>query len=77
MAYFNETHTRTDGFMARVLELGATILHTLAVKAEKRRVRQATFNELAALSNRDLADMGIHRSQIRRIAIESARDVRV
>ena len=38
----------------------------------KRAVYRQTINELAGLSNRELADLGIHRSAIRRIAYESA-----
>ena len=34
-----------------------------------------TYNELAQLSNRDLADVGIHRSEISAIARRSARQL--
>ena len=37
----------------------------------KRAVYKQTFNELANLSNRELADLGMHRSAIRRIAYET------
>lgn len=37
-----------------------------------RRAYSATFNELARLSDRDLADLGIARSDIVRIAKEAA-----
>lgn len=36
------------------------------------RVYRKTVNELSALSNRDLADLGLSRSMIRGIAIEAA-----
>jgi uncharacterized protein YjiS (DUF1127 family) len=35
-------------------------------------VYSTTLNELSALSNRDLADLGIARSEVRRIAWEAA-----
>ena len=36
--------------------------------------RRATRNELSALSDRDLADLGVHRSQVRSIAWQAAQD---
>lgn len=38
----------------------------------KRRLYRQTYNELSALSNRDLNDLGIARAQIRGIALEAA-----
>jgi len=38
----------------------------------KRRVYRATLGELSALSNRDLADLGLSRSMIRSVAAEAA-----
>ena len=38
----------------------------------RRRVYNTTRNELAQLSNRELADLGISRSMISRIALEAA-----
>ena len=38
----------------------------------RRRLYNRTYNELSALSNRDLADLGISRSSIRSIAREAA-----
>lgn len=43
-----------------------------AEAAEKRRVYRTTLNELSALSGRELADLGIHRSAIKGIALEAA-----
>lgn len=36
------------------------------------RVYRTTFNELSALSNRDLADLGLSRSMIRSVALSAA-----
>lgn len=38
----------------------------------RRAVYRQTVNELSNLSNRELADLGIHRSMITRIATEAA-----
>ncbi len=39
---------------------------------ERRKVYKATHRELSMLSNRELADLGIPRSHITRIALETA-----
>lgn len=38
------------------------------------RVYLNTFNEMNALSDRDLADLGLHRSELRRVAHQAAYD---
>ena len=48
-----------------------------AEKAAKRKVYRTTYNELNALTNRDLSDLGIDRSMIKRIALEAAYDNRI
>ena len=40
----------------------------------KARVFHRTLAEMAALSDRDLADLGLHRSEIRRVAYNAAYD---
>ena len=49
--------------------------HAMQIKRAKRAAYVATFNELNALSNRDLADLGISRSGIRSIAAEAAENI--
>lgn len=46
----------------------------VAERARKYRIYRETFNELNALSNRELADLGLSRSMIRRLAIEASQD---
>ncbi|HKL65636.1 MAG TPA: DUF1127 domain-containing protein [Roseovarius sp.] len=46
--------------------VGAAMQHVMAWMAYRRTVR-----ELSDLSNRDLADLGLHRSEIRRVARDS------
>lgn len=52
-------------------------VHHLSDRAADRRKQNAvytrTLNELSALSNRELADIGLHRCEISRIAAEAAK----
>ena len=41
-------------------------------RAQRAKVYRTTFNELDALSARELADLGILRSEIKRVAYEAA-----
>lgn len=66
MAY--ATNTRTISFAERFAALRADFAAAVA----KRKVYRATYNELVALTDRDLADLGINRSMIKSIAIEAA-----
>lgn len=49
-------------------------LNALAKYRAQRRIYKATLNELSALSDRELADLGLARSEIRRIARSAAND---
>jgi len=53
---------------------GAWIENTKARYA-RYRVYRETLNELSGLSSRDLADLGLHRSELRRVAYQAAYDV--
>jgi uncharacterized protein YjiS (DUF1127 family) len=74
MAFFIDTHSREAGLGARLASTVADMLNGVAKVMARRNVARTTFNELAALSNAELADMGIARCQIRRIALETARN---
>lgn len=69
MAYATST-TRALGFGLR--DRIAALVRVYNEGAARRQVYRQTVNELLALSDRDLADLGIHRTQIKRIAIEAA-----
>ncbi|GHE02762.1 hypothetical protein U879_18155 [Defluviimonas sp. 20V17] len=71
MASLSMTHV-ADG--ARSGRLGL-LKSQLRAALERRRIYRTTLNELSALSDRDLADLGLHRSMIRRIALEAANKV--
>ncbi|MEX0351513.1 MAG: DUF1127 domain-containing protein [Paracoccaceae bacterium] len=51
-------------------------IENLKTRFEQYRVYRRTLGELSALSERELADLGMHRSMIRRIAMEAAYDGR-
>ncbi|WP_278921051.1 MULTISPECIES: DUF1127 domain-containing protein [Pseudophaeobacter] len=44
----------------------------LSTKLARHRLYRQTYNELSSLSGRELADLGLHRSMIRRIAYQAA-----
>ncbi len=50
----------------------ATLRRTLAEKARRAHAYRQTYNQLDAMTDRDLADIGISRLQIAEIAEEAA-----
>jgi uncharacterized protein YjiS (DUF1127 family) len=60
----NITPSFPSALVAQVEKLQGAVQRHLAQRA----VYRATLRELQALSNRELADLGIHRSEISRIA---------
>ncbi|AHD01407.1 DUF1127 domain-containing protein [Leisingera methylohalidivorans] len=50
----------------------AGILDALMVKFTRYRMYRKTVSELSALSGHDLADLGLHRSEIQRVAYQAA-----
>lgn len=72
MTYRTDTNTAETGFVAYVAGLRAAFAEARARRAAYRQ----TVLELGALSDRELADLGIYRSMIRQIAGDVARDVK-
>ena len=74
MAFAHETGYRAD---ALTEDFSAAVYAALQrIDAIIQRVRdyrsfRKTVDELSGLSNADLADLGLHRSEIRRVALES------
>ena len=68
MAYVNTSRTASFGLVDRAVQ----VLKSAREALERRRVYRRTLTELRSLSNRDLADLGIHRSMITRVALEAA-----
>lgn len=50
----------------------ATAYHTIADRIAKYRTYHRTLNELQALGDRELTDLGLNRSMLRSIAYETA-----
>lgn len=68
MVYANSTRAVGVSLSDRL----AATLTVLRAAVQRRRVYDQTRRELKALSDRDLADLGIHRSMIRTVAREAA-----
>lgn len=73
MAYYNDVAQRSD-LVERILGTAARVFEAAAERRAKQRIFRSTFGELNALSNRELADLGLHRSELKRVAWESAHD---
>lgn len=72
MAYATEVSTRTQsGLNTRI----ATMLTNFREHRTRRKVYLRTFRELAALTDRELSDLGLGRSEIRRVAYQAAYEV--
>jgi uncharacterized protein YjiS (DUF1127 family) len=72
MAYITEAHPTSLNLFQRISEFRARV----AAASAQRKLYTQTVNELSALSNRDLADLGLSRSMITGIALESAYGVK-
>jgi len=70
--------TRSSSGLDVVLDAARTYfqqkLDQMQKARAKRKVYLATYHELSMLTNRDLRDLGIPRSNIRRLALEAAYD---
>lgn len=68
MAFITDTRNAGSSLSERFANFRANWAEARATRA----VYKTTLAELSALSNRDLNDLGISRSQITRIALEAA-----
>jgi len=68
MAYANASRAHGATLRDRFAVLRSDITERLA----RNRLYRTTLDELGRLDDRDLADLGIHRSQLKAIAYESA-----
>ncbi|WHZ33808.1 DUF1127 domain-containing protein [Sagittula sp. MA-2] len=62
--YTSQSQSALTGF--------AGIVETIRARRARRKVFNQTFRELSSLSNRELADLGMGRSEIRRVAYQAA-----
>jgi uncharacterized protein YjiS (DUF1127 family) len=70
MAYY--TQTQTHSVVERLLERTSELFHAAAKRYARARIYRTSLNELNALSDRDLADLGLHRSEIKALAFKAA-----
>lgn len=68
MAYVNSTRSLNISFADRL----STLAKSVRLALHRRRLFNQTVRELNALSERELADLGLHASMIREIATEAA-----
>ncbi len=68
MAYSNSTRTAHGSFADRL----AAVRQTIRAALTRRSIYNQTWRELNGLSDRELADLGIHRADIARIARQAA-----
>jgi uncharacterized protein YjiS (DUF1127 family) len=68
MAYVNSTRSLNISFADRLGNIAKSVKFAL----NRRRLFNRTVRELNALSDRELADLGIHGSMIKQIATEAA-----
>ena len=69
MAYMNTTTAAHPSVFAQI----SAFFEGAATRYKQHRLYRATFDELSALSNRELADLGLNRSDLRRVSLEASR----
>ena len=70
MAFANETRRAHEGLS--IFQRAADLRASLGERFAQYRLYRATLNELASLSDRDLADLGLHRAMIEDVAREAS-----
>ncbi|MEM6758243.1 MAG: DUF1127 domain-containing protein [Pseudomonadota bacterium] len=73
MAYYNDIAQRTD-VLERLLATAAKLFNDAATRRARNRVFRVSMREMSVLSSRELADLGLHRSELKRIAWTAAVD---
>lgn len=68
MAFITDNRTATVSIADRFAAFASKFAEAYA----QRKLYNTTYRELNALSNRELADLDIHRSMIKSIALEAA-----
>lgn len=71
MAFYTDTKHRQD-WIDYALAAGIRTLQNAATRHAKHRVYKQTLNELSQLSDRDLADLGFRRADLKSIARHAA-----
>ncbi|QJF53135.1 DUF1127 domain-containing protein [Roseobacter ponti] len=68
----DHTQTHTDSVLERVLAGSASYFAGAAQRHARNRIYRTTLAELSALSDREIADLGLSRPDFRNIAWEAA-----
>ncbi len=68
MAYVNAERGQRAGIVDRLAE----IAKSWSERRQRHALYRRTLDELSVLSDRELADLGVHRSEVARIAYEAA-----
>jgi uncharacterized protein YjiS (DUF1127 family) len=68
MAFTSTNTSALNGAISRLRSVSANFIETL----QRRRLYRETVNQLAALSTRELDDLGISRSEIKSVARDSS-----
>jgi uncharacterized protein YjiS (DUF1127 family) len=68
MAYVNNSRAAELGLRARL----SGLLDGLAARYAQYRLYRTTYDELNRLSDRELADLGLHRANIASVSLEAA-----
>ena len=69
MAYLNTTLAPSFADRTR------SILTALKARRQQNRLYRQTMHELSRLSNRELADLGLNRYDIHRVAVETSENI--
>lgn len=77
MAYVGNTHRTSLPALTQNAFSGYVSALVISTRARiaRRRVYRQTLRELSALSTRELQDLGLSRSEIRRVAWQAANDL--
>lgn len=71
MAYASTYHAAQQGAADRLAHFASDLVE----RFRKARAYRITLNELSALPNAQLADMGLNRSELRRVAYQAVYEV--
>ncbi|WP_321170045.1 DUF1127 domain-containing protein [Pseudodonghicola flavimaris] len=71
MAALTHSENRDASLLGRMNAWAADV----RLRVERFRVFRQTLSEMGALNNKELADLGLHRSELRRVAYQASREV--
>lgn len=72
MAFLSDTKHRDAGLMERATSALSNWFSNAAALMARRRIARTTYTELSQLGDRELADLGLARADLRRLAQRAA-----